>query len=142
MKKRMYVLGLSVALICGACNDWLTIQPETTVSAETLMETDDGIKQSLNGVYYNASGSFYKPSGYMGGGDFLEDMANTYYYNPVNGGFGYYWANHIFDYNATDQDNVTQATFVNAYNNIANLNSLISEMAKNCLLYTSDAADE
>ena len=54
MKKKIYVLGLSVLLACSACEDWLTIQPETTLAAETLFKTDVGITQGLNVAYYKA----------------------------------------------------------------------------------------
>lgn len=59
MKKKIYILGLSVLLACSACEDWLTIQPETTVAAETLFKTDVGITQGLNGAYYTASQSMH-----------------------------------------------------------------------------------
>lgn len=133
MKRKSYILVLIVTLICSACNDWLTVQPETTMDAPTLMETDNGVRQVLNGVYLRATGALYSPSGDLGGGNWLEDMANTYAYNPVNGGFGYYWANHIFDYNTEDQDGIIQTTFLGLYNMIANLNSLINEMNVNKL---------
>ena len=90
MKKKIYVLSLSVLLACSACEDWLTIQPETTVAAETLFKTDVGITQGLNGAYYTAM-SIYAPSSYLGGSSFIEYMANTYYCDPGMKGDDYYF---------------------------------------------------
>lgn len=129
MKKNIAILSLAVWVIGGACSDWLTIQPETTVSAETLFKTDVGVKQGLNGAYYKAT-SLYSPAGDFGGGGFMEDMANTYYYSNLLGGYGWYWANHVYDYNKTGQDYITGLTFMGMYNIIANLNSLLGNMEK------------
>ncbi len=39
----------------SACTDWLTVQPETSMTAETLFQTDNGVKYGLNGAYLLAS---------------------------------------------------------------------------------------
>ena len=49
MKKMINVIGLGILL--SACTDWLTVQPETSMTAETLFQTDNGVKYGLNGVY-------------------------------------------------------------------------------------------
>ena len=95
MKKKIYVLGLSVLLACSACEDWLTIQPETTLAAETLFKTDVGITQGLNGAYYKAM-SIYAPSSYLGGASFVEYMANTYYCDTLMKGDDYYFSIHTY----------------------------------------------
>lgn len=137
MKKIIYMLGLSILLTCGACNDWLTIQPETTVAAEALFKTDVGITQGLNGAYYEARGGLYSPSGYLGGAGFVEDMANTYYYDPLLLSDGWYFANHIYG-QSDSQEYVNELCFMGLYNVVANLNSLLSEMAKNVSELTPD----
>ena len=47
MKKRLYTLGIALTLICSACNDWLTVQPETVIVGENLFTTNDGVKNAL-----------------------------------------------------------------------------------------------
>ena len=129
MKKKIYVLSLSVLLACSACEDWLTIQPETTVAAETLFKTDVGITQGLNGAYYTAM-SIYAPSSYLGGSSFIEYMANTYYCDPGMKGDDYYFSIHTYE-QSDSQNNVNEWCFTGLYKVIANLNSMLSEMAKN-----------
>ena len=129
MKKKIYILGLSVLLACSACEDWLTIQPETTVAAETLFKTDVGITQGLNGAYYTAM-SIYAPISYFGGSSFVEYMANTYYCDPEMKGDDYYFSIHTYE-QSDSQNNVNEWCFTGLYKVIANLNSMLSEMAKN-----------
>ena len=42
MKKMINVIGLGILL--SACTDWLTVQPETSMTEETLLQTDNGVK--------------------------------------------------------------------------------------------------
>lgn len=53
MRKKIYNLSIALLLGCSACNDWLTVQPATSILAEDLYTTNDGIKQALNGTYLN-----------------------------------------------------------------------------------------
>lgn len=78
IRKGIYILCTSLALGCCACNDWLTIVPETTLVADNLFETDNGVLQALDGAYVLAAESIYKPNGYMGGGGFAEYLACTW----------------------------------------------------------------
>ena len=72
MRKKIYSLSIALLLGCSACNDWLTVQPATSILAEDLYATNDGIKQALNGTYLNMRGVLYNPAGYMGGGGRLN----------------------------------------------------------------------
>lgn len=126
MKKMILGLSVGATLICSSCEEWLTIQPETTIAAETLFSTDEGIIGGLNGAYYRAM-SIYYPTGCWGGAGFLENMANTYYYDPLLGYDGYYFSIHVYDQSDT-QENVNESCFMQTYNVIANLNSLLNEI--------------
>ena len=55
IKKSIYILCTSLALGCSACDDWLTVVPETTLIADNLLETDEGILQVLDGAYVLAA---------------------------------------------------------------------------------------
>ncbi|OKZ16438.1 MAG: hypothetical protein BHV81_13470 [Butyricimonas synergistica] len=133
MKKKYYTLGIGILLVCTACTDWLTVQPETSVTAEILFTTDDGVKQGLNGAYYLAEQGVYNPIGALGGGgynSFIEDMANTYDYSSAINSDSYFWSNHLYE-QTTSQKTVNGNVFIKPYKIIANLNSLINEMIKN-----------
>lgn len=136
MKKMILGLSVGATLICSSCEEWLTIQPETTIAAETLFSTDEGIIGGLNGAYYRAM-SIYYPTGCWGGAGFLENMANTYYYDPLLGYDGYYFSIHVYDQSDT-QENVNESCFMQTYNVIANLNSLLNEMVKNVDILTPE----
>lgn len=79
MKKSIYTLGIALTLGCSACNDWLTVQPETVIVTENLITTDDGIKQILNGMFLTMRGTLYLPEGVMGGSGLSESLACTWY---------------------------------------------------------------
>ena len=72
IKKSIYILCTSLALGCSACDDWLTVVPETTLIADNLLETDEGILQVLDGAYVLAASNVYKPTGSLGGGGVLR----------------------------------------------------------------------
>lgn len=129
MKKKLYVLSLGTVLLFGACDEWLTIQPETTMAAETLFATDEGITQGLNGAYYRMIGS-YSPQSYLGGAGFVEDMANTFYWDPVTQSSSYYFSRLQFG-QSDEQDYLLELCFTNLYNVIANVNSLLNNMVNN-----------
>ena len=129
MKKIGYILSLGTVLSCTACEEWLTIQPETTMAAELLFQTETGITQGLNGAYYKMLSS-YRPTSNLGGSGFIEDLANTYYVDPLSGSDSYLYS--IHSYNQSDsQKEVNKQTFMGLYEVIANLNSLLNEMVKN-----------
>lgn len=129
MKKIGYILSLGTVLSCTACEEWLTIQPETTMAAELLFQTETGITQGLNGAYYKMLSS-YRPTSNLGGSGFIEDLANTYYVDPLSGSDSYLYSIHSYD-QSDSQKEVNKRTFMGLYEVIANLNSLLNEMVKN-----------
>ena len=98
IKKSIYILCTAFALGCGACNDWLTVVPETTLMPDNLFQTDEGCFQTLTGAYVLMAENIYSPTGIMGGGGVAEELACTWTkenslfarheYNIDNSGFG------------------------------------------------------
>ena len=95
MRKKIYSLSIALLLGCSACNDWLTVQPATSILAEDLYATNDGIKQALNGTYLNMRGVLYNPAGYMGGGGMTESLACSW--TVSEGNREYDLSNHDYD---------------------------------------------
>ena len=127
MRKEIYSLGIALLLGCSACNDWLTVQPETSIPAVDLYATDDGIKQSLNGVYLHMRSVLYNPSGKMGGAGMAEALACSW---SVNAGTReYYFGNH--DYASTSVANDLNSTFQAFYKIVAVMNDLIQGVEAN-----------
>lgn len=118
-----------MALLFSACDDWLTIQPETTMTAEMLFASDEGITQGLNGAYYKMMGS-YSPASYLGGAGLVEDMGNTFYWDASGLSSSYYFSTLQFGL-SDEQDYILELCFTNLYEVIANVNSLLNNMANN-----------
>ena len=125
MKNRYFTLFLSIALLVSACNDWLTVEPETSITGEKLFTTNEGVQQSLNGLYLNMRGLYY-PEGYFGASRCLESMACTWTW--AEGTPAWYWANHYYTSQSDNSD--IQMMFEGLYNIIANVNPLIEGTAK------------
>lgn len=127
MRKKIYSLGIALLMGCTACNDWLTVQPETSILAEDLYTTEDGIKQALNGVYLQARGVLYNPQGAIGGGGMAETMACSW--SVSGGGREYDLANHIYTSNLVKS--TLKTTFMAFYKVIATTNDLIQNVDLN-----------
>ena len=125
MKKIYFVPVFVTLLACMACEDWLTVEPETSITGEKLFSTDEGVLQGLNGLYLNMRGLYY-PEGYFGGANVVEYMGGTY--NFYEGTPGYYWSELYNTSDLTNDDN--WMIFQGLYNVIANANSLIEGTAE------------
>ena len=109
-----------MAVGCGACSDWLTVQPETVVLKEDACKSDEGLRQLLSGMYLSLK-TVYSPEGRLGGGDGIaEGLACSWYPNGerIN-------AFAEGNYNHTDVKDMLNYTFMNLYNTIAMANDLI-----------------
>lgn len=123
MRKKIYSWAIAFLVGCTACNDWLTVQPETSILAEDLYTTEDGIKQALNGIYLQARGVLYNPQGYISGGGMVETMANSW---SVSVGREYDFANHIY---TSDLVKIAlKGSFKAFYKIIATTNDLIQNV--------------
>lgn len=58
-------MGCVLAVGCGACNDWLTVQPETVILKEDACKSDEGVRQLLSGMYLSLK-TVYSPEGQLG----------------------------------------------------------------------------
>jgi len=124
MRKKIYSLGVALLMGCTACNDWLTVQPETSILAEDLYTTEDGIKQALNGIYLQARSVLYNPQGAIGGGGMVETMACSWSVSGSNR--EYDLANHI--YTSDLVKSTLKSTFMAFYKVIATTNDLIQNV--------------
>ena len=125
MKKGIYILCIALGLISGACTDWLTVQPKTTIVAENLYTTDAGVEQALNGMYILLKTSVYNPSGIMGGAGFAETLAATWTNvgNDLN--------KHVYNMNNEKMGDLFDGAFMGLYSIISNATPLIDGVEKN-----------
>lgn len=127
IKKGIYILCTLLALGCGACNDWLTVVPETSLVADNLFETDKGCLQVLDGAYILAANNVYKPDGSMGGGGLVEYLACTW----TTSGASADLANHVYNTDNASFGNSLNAVFKGIYKIVNTLNPLIEGCDKN-----------
>ncbi len=125
IRKGIYILCTSLALGCSACNDWLTVVPETSLVAENLFETDKGVLQVLDGAYVLAATNIYRPNGYMGGGGFAEYLACTW--TSTNEDL----ANHVYNVDNASFASSIGSVFQSFYKIINSLNPMIEGCEEN-----------
>ena len=132
MKIRNIILGIALTLGWGACNDWLTVQPETVITKDDMCTTDEGVRQLLSGMYWKMK-TLYAPERALGGGDGLvENLACTWY--PI-GERMIYLRNR--DYTTSSfVVSLLNNTFRDLYDVIAMANDLVECSEKNKALLT------
>ena len=136
MKKGFLYITIIMTMFCTACEDWLTVQPETSIAGENLYTTDEGCKQALNGLYLLMRSGIYSPEGYFGGASHLEYMA--WNLSPTEGTDTWNWATHVYEQSESMQ-NVNTYMFMGLYEIITNANSLIAGSESNKNKLSTDA---
>lgn len=125
IKKGIYILSTALVLGCGACDDWLTVVPETALVADNLFETDGGCLKVLDGAYVLAATNIYAPEGYVGGGGFSEFLACTW--TSTNQDL----ANHVYNLDNESFSSSFDMVFQAFYRIINSLNPMIDGMEEN-----------
>jgi hypothetical protein len=100
MNKFKYIVYFIAMFVCTSCNDWLDVEPETSVDEKKLFSTEQGFKDAMAGVYADmASSSLYGQTLSFG---FLDIIAQQYDYETVNNSYGNYYrlADYDYEYNS------------------------------------------
>lgn len=128
MKRAVYIISIALGLMFGACTDWLTITPETTVVAENLFATDDGVQEALNGTYILLR-NVYGPESSMGGTGMAEALGCTW--KTSEGSVEYMLSTHAYNMDNQYLGDRFNSVFKGFYTIIANLNPLIEGLDVN-----------
>lgn len=123
--KVISIISTIFILALTSCNSWLDITPKDTVDEDKLFVTGDGYRNVLNGVYSQmASTSMYGQELSWG---MLDVLAQLYQSRGFSSGSTYY---KFFTYNYSDKYTKPkiEAIWSQAYNSIANCNSLLSKI--------------
>ena len=122
--KRLYILILPLALTFWACNDWLDVKPESSVSDEELFSTEEGFFEAINGIYIRSANN------YLYGGLFsveIQDaLAQNYSYN-VND-YTNYAKTSNFDFTNESFKWRNSLIWSNAYSAIVNTNLILENI--------------
>lgn len=115
------LIGLSLNL--SSCDKWLDVAPQTQIEADRVFKKESGFQDALTGVYIKmTSESLYGRELTFGmvdglGGQFNGLTSTNQYYSTI-----------MYDFDEVNFVNKSQALFENAYNAIANLNTLIENI--------------
>lgn len=128
MRRVIYIMSIALSSVFSACTDWLTITPETTVVAENLLTTNEGVQEALNGTYILLR-NVYGPESTMGGTGLAETLAATW--KTSEGSSEYMLATHKYNIEDNGIGGALNSTFQGLYNIVANLNPLIEGITEN-----------
>ena len=118
--KFSFYLGI-LLLLCGACQDWLSVSPKSEVKYDDLFKDKNGFKDQLTGIYtamcaketYGANVTFG-----------AIDAVGQYYYLLMNRNCKYYYISR-FEYDNTTCQNIFKEIWGKMYNAVANVNILL-----------------
>ena len=66
MMKKIHILLLVAMLGLTACNNWLDVEPKTSIPADKQFSSESGFKDALTGVYIKlGSATLYAPTSLM-----------------------------------------------------------------------------
>lgn len=129
MNKFKYIVYLIAMLVFTSCNDWLDVEPETSVDEKKLFSTEQGFKDAMAGVYADmASSSLYGQTLSFG---FLDIIAQQYDYEVVNNSYGDYYRLADYDYDYSANKNRITSIWNNMYGVVAEINNILRWIDKN-----------
>lgn len=126
MKNRTFIILLFCHAILSSCTEWLDVTPATDIDLEDQIQTAQGYKEMLNGVYIGmADNSLYGHHMTYGavaqaGQDHLVSTEL-----PITD----------FDYESTEPKAIIDGLWENMYNTIANANLILDNIEDNVALF-------
>ena len=126
MKKIILACSWIILMMMSACSDWVDVSPNTDVKSEDLFTSESGFKSALIGIYGRMTDqSLY--GGHMTF-NFMEKLVQRYDNNNDSDDV----RAKIYDYkNQSDPKNTLASIWSAMYQNIANINSLLTYLETN-----------
>jgi hypothetical protein len=126
------ILLLSALLLnCMSCKKYLTVEPAQETTRDKLFASTQGFNDALVGIYI-AMRKNYAPASFLVNGG-VEFMAQLYYASQPTS-LNYQLIHH--NYTATEADQALGGMFLNQYNVLSNVNSLLDALATQTILET------
>ncbi|PKP05725.1 MAG: hypothetical protein CVU10_10270 [Bacteroidetes bacterium HGW-Bacteroidetes-5] len=120
--KRIYLIIFIAVLSLTSCNKWLDIQPELEIRKNAIFENEQGFKDVLIGSYIRmATPSLYGLNTTM----VLPELISQHW-TPVTGTISAYLSS--FDYTQTTSKNMFEAVWLQYYQTILNINSILEDI--------------
>lgn len=128
MKIYKFMIGCAVSVALSACNSWLDITPQDSLTEEELYETGEGYRVALNGVYQQmASSEMYGCQMSWG----LVDAMGQMYLSGRTGipsSHAYYKVVKGYSYKDQKAQTLIENLWSKTYNSIANCNNLLERI--------------
>lgn len=126
MKKIILACSWIILMMMSACSDWVDVSPNTDVKSEDLFTSESGFKSALIGIYGRMTDqSLY--GGHMTF-NFMEKLVQRYDNNNDSDDV----RAKIYDYkNQSDPKNTLASIWSAMYQDIANINSLLTYLETN-----------
>jgi len=132
--KNLFFIICSVLVLCS-CSGWLDVEPKTNIDEKDLFDKEQGFKEALTGIYIAmCSNNLYGRELTYG---FMDVIAQRYE-NAQNQNANYSDASVWYTYPSTKTQAYTDVFWTEAYNIIANLNNLLSNIEKNGAVITTE----
>ncbi|PTL26293.1 hypothetical protein C3V39_04025 [Prevotella sp. oral taxon 820] len=129
MKLIQYMITGAFVLLVSSCNDWLKVEPETSVDEEKLFSTEQGFRDALAGVYADmASGSLYGQELSFG---LLDVLGQLYDYEAMETVYHQYHYAKDYQYGNEQVKSQIGSIWNKMYAVIAEINNILLWLDKN-----------
>lgn len=121
--KKVYICALMTLLVFSSCNDWLSVDPKTSIPTDKQFQTEAGFKDALTGIYLKmGTHTLYA-------GDltyaYLDELAGLYTNYPgYEGNSTTFEQSLVYDYENQFKQK-KNAIYQGLYNIISNVNNLL-----------------
>ena len=123
--KKLYLYIMAGMLSLTSCNDWLDVEPKTSIPADKQFESEYGFKDAMTGVYLKLTTTQLYARNLTYG--YLDELAGIYEDHSV--------ANesqreNIYHYTNEAQGQI-DGIYLAVYNTLANINNLLANLETN-----------
>lgn len=139
-----FILIVTATLSFGACDDFLTVRPKSSVPDYLMFTSEKGFNDALHGSYlvlrqyiFNVSGPYYGGSAYKSTG-YLEYLGGVWRHSGSEQSFDAQMYGHNYQYGQIVS--TTNDYFKNMYRTVTNLNLLLDWIDNSTQNFLSEKA--
>lgn len=122
--KRFIIYIIFLLPVFISCNDWLTVQPEASVSVEELFGSEEGFFEAINGIYTKGADNYYY--GGLFSVEIQDVLAQNYSFQVQD--YTQYVKTSMFDFSNVQFKWRNSLIWSNAYNAIVNTNLILENI--------------
>lgn len=135
MKKMILFIGLCCLIIFNSCNNWLDVKPVDEISEDELLNSADGFRKLLNGIYVELNDDNLYGSALTC--EMIEVMGGAYEIGTDANTWGKYIDLYNHEYTSEVSRDRFSATWNKAYALILNCNKIINNIDDKQGLFTN-----